>query len=129
MKITYVVALLMIVLLVGCAAPPEVPDEPAPPEVPAVPEVPEEEVEVEVEVVTGDITVTNAGFDPAELEVPVGSVLTILAVEGRHQLTVDGKTVPAVEEGTGYDVTLDEAGEVRIFDILTKKTAIITVTE
>lgn len=133
MRVSYIVALLMIVLMVGCAttqpeAPPEAPAAPeAPPAAPEVPPVPE--APAAPAVVEGDIVITSAGFDPAEKEVVVGTTLAIKSVEGKHKLTVDGKATPEIEEGTAYDVTFDTAKTIRIFDLYTKKWLIVTVTE
>jgi len=122
MKISYILAILAIALMIGCAAPPEAPPETPPPEAPA------EEVVEEVEAPpVGEITVTSAGFDPAELTVAVGTTLTITATEGNHKLTIGGKLAPQIDEGTSYDVVLEEAGETRLFDLLTKKSAVITI--
>ncbi len=137
MKVSYIVALLMIVLMIGCAtkeeAAPVAPVEPTVPaeEPPAAPTQPVEEVAAEekVPVVVGDIVVTSAGFDPAEMTVTVGSMLTIKSSEGRHKLTVDGTTTDVIEEGAAVDVTFDEVGKIRVFDIFTKKSAYVTVTE
>ncbi len=134
MKLGYIVALLIIVLMVGCAKqeepaalpPAETPLVPEAQETPPLPEAPAEE---EPAVVEGDIAVTSAGFDPAEMTVTVGTTLAIKSAEGKHKFTIAGTTTPIVEEGTAYDVTFDKAGEVRIFDIFTKKSAYITVTE
>jgi len=136
MKITYIVALLMIVFMVGCATTqpeeaPAAPEEPAE-ETPALPEEPAEAPAEEAEtptVVEGDVIVTSAGFDPAEMTVPLGTMLTVVAGEGRHTLTVDGKSTPPIEEGTGYDITFDTAKTVRIWDLSSKKWLIVTVTE
>jgi len=128
-KLRYVVALLMVFSLIGCAQPeaPEAPDEPAAPDAPDAPEpIDEEPAEVEAPV-EGDLVVTSAGFDPAELTVEVGTTLTILSAEGRHKFTIAGTVSPIVEEGSAYDVTFDTVGEVKVFDILSKKTAIVTV--
>lgn len=138
MKVGYIVALLMIILIAGCAtqkesapaAPPAAPaapeTPPAVPEAPAAPETPAEETPAVVE---GDIVVTSAGFDPVEMEVVVGTTLAIKSAEGRHKLTVDGKTTQIIEEGAAADVTFDKVGKIRVFDIFTKKSAYITVTE
>lgn len=136
MRVSYIVALLMIVLIVGCAAPETPPAAPAeeppteePPAVPAeVSEIPAATPETPV-AVKSEIIVTSAGFDPAELTVKVGSTLAIKSTEGKHRLTVGGKLVPTVEEGSATDVTFDKVGKIIVFDLSTKKSAIITVTE
>ena len=141
MRVRYIVALLVVVLMLGCATQqpttppastqPETPAEtpaaapaetpPALPETPATPEAPAE--------VKGDIVITKAGFDPAEMTVKVGTTLAIKSAEGNHKLTVSGTTTPIIEEGSAYDVTFDKVGKIRLFDINTKKSAYITVTE
>ena len=138
MKISYIVAILAIIMLVGCATPqPAAPEEPAaPPEVPAEtpPAVPDASAETVAEVqntaaTEGEIAITKAGFDPSELTVKIGSTLTLKAVEGDHKLTIGGASTPVIKEGTGYDAKFDKVGDIVIFDILTKKSAIVTVTE
>ncbi|MBW2989408.1 cupredoxin domain-containing protein [Candidatus Woesearchaeota archaeon] len=139
MKAIYMVALLMIVLMVGCAtkqqeapaapeAPPAMPE--ATPSAPGV--MPTEAEEMPGVMPSGavetEVIVTNAGFDPAELEVAAGTKISLKVVEGRHKMTIDGSTTPVIEEGSSYEVTLEEAGEIRIFDIFSKKSAYITVT-
>lgn len=141
MKVRYFVALLMVLLLIGCATktqpaapatpttpPPETPA--APPTPPTVPETSAPTTPTEApKVAEGEITVTSAGFDPAETTVKVGATLSIKSTEGRHKLTVGGTTTPAIEEGSAYDVTFDKVGKIRVFDIFTKKSAYVTVIE
>ncbi|MBW2974365.1 hypothetical protein KY366_01485 [Candidatus Woesearchaeota archaeon] len=141
MRAAYIVALFMIVLMVGCAtkqteAPAaETPAAEAPaaetPEAPAVAETPTEAEAPAV--VEGDIVITSAGFDQAEMTVKVGTTLAIKSAEGVHQLTVSGIKTPItnlrIEEGSAQEVTFDKVGKARIFDIFTKKSAYVTVTE
>ncbi|MBU0627704.1 MAG: hypothetical protein KKC75_00820 [Nanoarchaeota archaeon] len=138
MNIKYVVAILAIVLMIGCAAPqPAAPaaEPPAAPaaEPPAMPEPPAADAPAEgaeaPAAVEGEIAVTKAGFDPAEMTVALGSIVTLNAVEGDHKFTIGGMSTPIVSEGTSYDATFDKVGKINIFDILTKKSAVITVTE
>lgn len=138
MKIRYLVALLMIALMVGCATPKETtPTAPStPPAAPSAPATPVQEpttapteTEPTQAPVSGDIVVTNAGFDPAEKTVEVGTTLAILSKEGNHKLTASGKSYPTTEEGTATQITFDKVGSVKIFDVFTKKSATIIVTE
>lgn len=134
MRISYIVALLVVLLMVGCAAkqpaapvtPPAAPE--TPPAPPPAAETPTTETPAAAPS-AGEIVVTNAGFDPAESTAKVGDTVTIKAVEGKHKLTIGGASTPTIEEGSSYDVTLSKAGKTPIFDIITKKSAIITVTE
>ena len=133
-NIVYIVALLMMVLMVGCAtkeeAAPAAPSTPTGSDAAADEQPPAAPVEEEAApVVGGDVLVTSAGFDPDEMTVAVGTTLAVKSLDGRHKLTVDGVTTPFIEEGNAYDITFDEVGTVRVYDILTKKSAIVIVTE
>jgi len=131
MKIKYVVALLSVLLLaIGCA-----PQEPEVTEPVSAPEpVVTEPVATEPEVVvdekpTGlDITLTKKGFSPDTLTVQSGTMVTFIAKEGRHRLSVGGEGISnTFQEGETAEYMFDQVGEWRVFDVVNKKSAYITV--
>ena len=135
MKIRYLLVLLTVVLLCSCAAQTTEPEpaapEPEPEPEPITPEpepaAPEPEPEPAAETV--EIQVTYAGYEPSELTVAKGTILVFNAVQGSHKLTIDGKGQPNLEEGKTQEHVADKAGELRVFDIFTKKALEIQVTE
>ncbi len=150
MRAWYIVALLMIVIISGCATKEgtTTPEKTTTSEAgtaektaeeettEATEEVAEEETteateevaEEETTTSEGDIFMTLSGFDPAETTTTVGSTLTLKAVEGDHLLTIGGKSTGKIKEGDTYEVTFDKEGKVKIFDVFTKKSATVTVT-
>jgi len=134
MKVRYIVALLAIFILVGCAAKQTTPAATAPPaETPAAIEQPAATEPVQEEAAAPaaetEIAVKISGFDPSELTAVVGTKVSIKAVEGNHKFTIAGKSTETVAEGSSYELTLDNEGKVPIFDLFTKKSATIIVTK
>ena len=138
MRAWYIVALLMIVIISGCATKEgtTTPEKTTTSEAGTAEKTAEEETteateevaEEETTTSEGDIFMTLSGFDPAETTTTVGSTLTLKAVEGDHLLTIGGKSTGKIKEGDTYEVTFDKEGKVKIFDVFTKKSATVTVT-
>jgi len=131
MEIRHILAVLVVLMLSGCAAEiPEQPGEDVTPEVTppaeepiAEPEtLPEEPVEGEPEVVGGaaDVQVLRAGFDPEELTVSVGTVVTWKNMDGRVHIVVlvGGERGPRLEEGDIFEYGFEEAGTYAIMDVI-----------
>jgi len=137
MRVKYIVALLAILIMVGCAtkqpeAPPETP--PVPPETPpeSVEEAPAVEETVEEPVVGADIKILNKAFDPEELTLSAGSTVTWINMDETtvHSISIVGKGVicsrKKAGETCGY--TFEEAGTYEIMDLINKFKGTITVT-
>ncbi len=131
MKIGYIVAVLAIALLVGCAQTkpvsvetiPELPETiPEPPE--TIPEPPVKEKEVT------EIRIVVRGFDPEEVTVKKGTTVKWLnVVTGAKMLTGDIGASGRIESGSSFEYTFEEAGEYKIFDLFGKRWGKVTVTE
>ena len=71
-----------------------------------------------------------SGFDPAkEVAVKAGGIVTFRAVTGNHMLTINGKSLGKIEQGSVKEETFDKAGTYKVFDIFTKKSTTVVVTE
>lgn len=139
MKLSYlIVGLVLVALIAGCApkaetspaapaeAPAEVPEAPA--EAPAE-TAPAEEAPAEAPATT-EIGLLVSGFDPAkDVAVKAGGIVTFRAVTGNHMLTVNGKSLGKIEQGSVKEETFDKAGTYKVFDIFTKKSTTVVVTE
>jgi len=141
MKIGYVVALLMIAFIVGCAAPktqPEAPaeeptaevEEPPEPTAAAIGEQPAEEIkEVAID---ADIQILSKAFDPGELTVSAGSTVTWINMDKAavHSLSIIGKGVICQRKQTGEtcEYTFEEAGTYEIMDLVNKFRGKVIVT-
>jgi len=140
MKVWYIIGVLALLLFSGCATQTTEPTTPAPTEPETTepettepettePAVEEEPVPEETAPAGEEVSVTSLGFEPSELTVEVGTTVIFKSVVGKHKLTVAGEASPNLEEGDVFEKTFDQAGSHRAFDIFTKKSATITVTE
>ncbi len=132
MEIKHILAILVVLMLSGCAAKaPEQPGEAVTPEVtppveeqpPVEPETPAEElVEEEPEVVGGaeDVRVLRGGFDPEELTVSVGTVVTWKNMDDRVHIVVlvGGERSPKLSEGDTFEYKFEEAGTYQVMDAI-----------
>lgn len=128
MEIRHILAVLVVLMLSGCAAKvPEQPGEAVTPEVtlPAEesitePETPPEAPVEEEKPVGGaaDVQVLRAGFDPEELTVSVGTVVTWKNMDDRVHiiLLVGGERSPRLNEGDTFEYEFEEAGIYTIMD-------------
>ena len=134
MEIKHILAVLVVIMLSGCAAEvQEQPDETTAPDVtppsvieqpPAEPETPPEapvegEVE-EPEVVGGaaDVQVLRRGFDPEELTVSASTVVTWKNMDDRVHMVmvIGGERSPRLEAGDVFEHKFDEAGTYQVMD-------------
>ena len=137
MKVRHILALLVVLMLSGCAAentdqpaeggevappaeteqPPEAPETPpVEPEVPPeAPETPEEEEEVPV---GADIQILRGGFDPEEFTVAPGSVVSFKNMDDRVHMVmvIGGERSPRLEAGDVFEHKFDEAGTYSVMD-------------
>ncbi len=129
MEIKYILVVLVVIMLSGCAAKaPEQPGETVTPDVtpPEVPPVePEGPVEVEEPEVVGgaaDVQILRAGFDPEELTVSAGTVVTWKNMDNRVHITllVGGERSPSLNEGDTFEYKFEEAGTYEIMDAVFK---------
>jgi len=127
MEMKHILAVLIVLMLSGCAAEvQEQPEETVTPEVTPPVEEPEtiieESAEGEPEVSGGaeDVQVLRAGFDPEELAVSIGTVVTWKNMDNRvHIVSVIGKdTSPRLEEGHIFEYEFEEAGTYQVMDII-----------
>jgi len=128
MEIRHILAVLVVLMLSGCAAEvQEQPEETVTPEVTlpaeesiAEPETPPEAPAEEERLVGGaaDIQVLRAGFDPEELTVSVGTVVTWKNMDNRVHiiLLVGGDRSPRLEEGDTFEYEFEEVGIYTIMD-------------
>jgi len=127
MEIKHILAVLVVIMLSGCAAKaPEQPGEAVTPEVtppveeqpPVEPEGPVEVEEPEVVGGAADVQVLRGGFDPEELTVSVGTVVTWKNMDDRIHIIVliDGERSPRLEEGDTFEYKFEEAGTYDIID-------------
>ncbi len=126
MEIKYILAVLVVLMLSGCAAEvQEQPDEIVTPDVtppPVEPEMPPEALPVEPEVVGGvaDVQILRAGFDPEELTVSVGTVVTWKNMDDRIHIImiVGGERSPRLEERDTFEYKFEEAGTYQVMDAI-----------
>lgn len=131
MEIRHILAVLVVLMLSGCAA--EVQDQPTEPitpevtppveeEPPAEPETPAEEEVEEPEVVGGaeDVQILRAGFDPEELTVSAGTVVTWKNMDDRIHIVVlvGGERSPRLSEGDIFEYEFEEAGTYQVMDAI-----------
>jgi len=127
MEIKHILAVLVVIMLSGCAAKaPEQPGEAVTPEVtppveeqpPVEPEGPVEVEEPEVVGGAADVQVLRRGFDPEELTVSAGTVVTWKNMDDRVHivLLVGGERSPRLNEGDIFEYEFEEAGTYTIMD-------------
>jgi plastocyanin len=148
MEIKHILALLVVVMLSGCAAnnveqpdqgeentpPAEDEQPPVEPEMPPVePESPEEEEEEsEEEAASGaDIQILRGAFDPEEITVAPGSIVTFKNTDDRAHLVVviGGERSPGLEDGDTFEHKFEEAGTYEVMDSIFGFKATIIVQE
>lgn len=139
MEIRHILVVLVVLMLSGCAAEsPEQLGEDVTPEVTppaeepiAEPETPPEAPAEEEKPVGGaaDVQVLRAGFDPEELTVSVGTVVTWKNMDDRVHivLLVSGERSPRLEEGDTFEYEFEEAGTYTIRDAIFKFKGTVTV--
>ena len=131
MEIKHILAVLVVLMLSGCAAEvQEQPDETVTPDVtlPAEeqpPVEPEGPVEVEEPKVVGgaeDIQILRGGFDPEELAVSAGTVVTWKNTDdGTHIVNIIGEqTSPTLKAGDIFEYKFEEAGTYIVMDAVMK---------
>ena len=140
MEIKHILAVLVVLMLSGCAA--KVPDQPGeavtpevtPPAEEQPPVEPEGPVEGEVEepeVVGGaaDVQILRGGFDPEELTVSVGTVVTWKNMDDRAHiiLLVGGERSPSLNKGGIFEYKFEEAGTYQVMDAIFGFKGIVTV--
>ena len=130
MKIKYLFAILMVLLLVGCAqeaqeeeqeeVAAEVQDEmPLEEEIDSMEEVAEPAAPSEA-----DVMLSRTGFDPAELSVTVpAKVMVKITGATRHTITKvgGGFRSAGLTDGQSAEIMIEEAGSHEYFDIISKK--------
>ena len=130
MEIKHILAVLVVIMLSGCAA--EVEDQPeetttpdvTPPPVeeqpPVEPEGPVEGEEPEVVGGAADVQVLRGGFDPEELTVSAGTVVTWKNMDDRVHivLLVGGERGPNLNEGDIFEYEFEEAGTYQVMDAI-----------
>jgi len=142
MEMKHILAVLVVLMLSGCAAevqeqqdetttpdatPPPVEQQPVeqPPEAPVGGEVEEPEV------VGGaaDVQVLRGGFDPEELTVSAGTVVTWKNMDDRVHiiLLVGGERSPSLNEGDTFEYKFEEAGTYEVMDSIFKFKGIVIV--
>jgi len=131
MEIKHILAVLAVLILSGCAA--NVQEQPGetvtpdvtPPPVEQPPVEPESPVEVEEPEVVGgaaDVRVLRGGFDPEELTVSAGTVVTWKSMDNRTHiiLLVGGERSPSLNEGDIFEHKFKEAGTYEVMDAVFK---------
>jgi len=131
MEIRHILAVLVVLMLSGCAAKvqEQQPTEPVTPEVTppaeepiAEPETPAEEEVEEPEVVAGaaDVQVLREGFDPEELTVSAGTVVTWKNMDDRIHIVVlvGGERSPRLESEDTFEYKFEEAGTYQVMDAI-----------
>ncbi len=126
MKISYIFAVLAIVILVGCAqetvapvaTPPPVAETPPP----IVEEAPPAEVPAEIEILV-------KGFDPEEITVKKGTTVKWINTAPSVKMLTSAVNSGRLESGDTFEFTFEEVGEFRVFDLFGKKWLTITVVE
>jgi len=127
MEIKHILAVLVVIMLSGCAAKaPEQPGEAVTPEVtppveeqlPVEPEGPVEVEEPEVVGGAADVQLLRGGFDPEELTVSAGTVVTWKNMDDRIHIVVlvGGERSPRLSEGDIFEYEFEEAGTYTIMD-------------
>ena len=131
MEIRHILAVLVVIMLSGCAAEvQEQPDETVTPDVtppveeqpPVEPEGPVEVEEPEVVGGAADVQVLRGGFDPEELTVSAGTVVTWKNMDDRVHiiLLVGGERSPSLDEGDIFEYEFEEAETYEIMDAVFK---------
>ena len=139
MEIKHILALLVVVMLSGCAAKPvEQPDQgtdvtPPVDEVqpPIEPEVQDDEQAEEDEKtpVEADVEILRRGFSPEKLKVPAGSTVSFVNADDRvHIVSILGvETSPRLGQGDVFEYEFQETGTYSITDAIFGFKGIITV--
>ena len=139
MEIKHILAVLVVLMLSGCAA--EVQEQPEKTVTPKVtapaeesiaePETPPEAPAEEEKPVSGvaDVQVLRAGFDPEELTVSVGTVVTWKNMDDRVHiiLLVGGEGSPKLNNGDIFEYKFEEAGTYEVIDAIFKFKGTVTV--
>jgi len=130
MEIKYILAVLVVIMLSGCAAKvSEQPGEtvntevtlPAEEQPSAEPASPVEGELEETEFVGGaeDIQILRGGFDPEELTVSVGTVVTWKNMGGVHIISITGvDKSQRLVEGDTFEYKFNEAGTYEVMDAI-----------
>ena len=136
MEIKHILAVLIVLMLSGCAA--KVPEQPGetitpdvtipveeqPPVEPSAPITPQETPVEEEKLVGGaaEVQILKAGFDPEELIVSAGTVVTWKNMDNRVHITllVGGERSPSLNEGDTFEYKFEEAGTYEIMDAVFK---------
>jgi len=145
MKLKFILAMLIVVLLIGCAKPQVAPEPVAPAPEPvqpvAVEPTPVEPVQevVKPAPVEGvsldgvDVALSMAGFDPEEVTVKKGTSIIVKVVDSRrHAVTSKTNALFTSKQLTKEDTTeipLDMVGEFVFLDVTFGKRLTVTVTE
>ena len=126
MEMKHILAVLVVLMLSGCAANvQEQPDEtvtpdttpPAEEQPPIEPEGPVEVEEPEVVGGAADVQILSRGFDPEELTVSVGTVVTWKNMGGVHIVSITGvDKSPRLVEGNTFEYKFNEAGTYEVMD-------------
>ena len=127
MEMKHILAVLVVLMLSGCAANvQEQPDEtvtpdttpPAEEQPPIEPEGPVEVEEPEVVGGAADVQILSRGFDPEELTVSTGTVVTWKNMDkGAHIVNIIGKqTSPRLETEGTFEYKFEEAGTYTVMD-------------
>jgi plastocyanin len=142
MKIEHILVLLVVIMISGCGAKPvEQPDQgtdvtppaedeqpPVEPETPPVePESPEEDETVSGE----DIQILSRAFDPEEITVAPGSVVTFRNTDDKVHIVavIGGERSQRLEEGDTFEYNFEEVGTYEVIDPIFGFKATITVQE
>ena len=133
MEIKHILAVLVVIMLSGCAAEvQEQPDETTTPDVtppaevtpPPEPETPPEAPVEEEKPVSGaaDVQVLRGGFDPKELTVSAGTVVTWKNMDDRVHIVVlvGGERSPSLNKEDIFEYKFEEAGTYEVMDAIFK---------
>lgn len=78
----------------------------------------------------GDIKITAEGFEPAELTIKVGESVTFVNAQEDKSASLGAPILSGpIEPMTAFTYTFDEAGKVKLFNIIGAKTGYVTVEE
>ena len=131
MEIKHIFAVLVVIMLSGCAAEvQEQPDETVTPDVtppveeqlPVEPQGPVEGEEPEVVGGAAEVQVIRGGFDPEEMIVSAGTIVTWKNMdEGAHIINIIGEdTSPRLESEDIFEYKFKEAGTYEVMDAVMK---------